>query len=421
MKLSGAKAAGKHSSREAIGFYKEALNCLDQLPETEENKKQKLEVIHLTAFPMLHLGYPQDFLPILEEGVKISMDLGDNRSLANLNGRIGSYHAFRGNPLVGITYAEKAIEKAQEVQDIELLAPLAFEVVAPYLSTGKFFEIVDFTRMVLDLIEKAKREADSFGKPMNVYSVLCARCGGFLSYMGDFEEGNVFLEKGLRNATEINDSRALAVVKLYCGIRCWAKGEWELSKGHFYDCIRYSEETKWPMLLAMAWAQLGRVFCSLGDPQTAINHIEKALKIQTDAGIKWWMSVHYVCLGQARLALSDIKDALRFTQRSLKLSQDDDEKLSEAFAWIWLGKVLEKTEPPQIDRAEESILKGIKISTELKLKANYSVGYLFLGELHLNKGARDKAIKNLKKADKMFRETGMDYWQDRTQKILGRL
>ena len=239
--------------------------------------------------------------------------------------------------------------------------------------------------------------------------------------MGDFEEGSVFLEKGLRNATELGDTRALALLRLYCGHLCHYKGEWELAQRHYNDCIRYCEETKWPFLLASAWTHLGRVLSFLGDPQTAINHIEKALKIQTDAEIKWWMSIHYLCLGQAHLALSDIKGALRFMQRALKLSQDDDEKLSEGLVWIWLGKVLEQTEPPRIDRAEESILKGIKILAELKLKALYSVGYLFLGELHLNKGARDKAIKNLKKADKMFRETGMDYWQDRTQKILGRL
>jgi hypothetical protein len=44
---------------------------------------------------------------------------------------------------------------------------------------------------------------------------------------------------------------------------------------------------------------------------------------------------------------------------ALRLSKKNNEKHVEGFSWIWLGKVLEKTEPPQIDKAEECILKGI--------------------------------------------------------------
>ena len=42
MKLSGNKAMGRQSSWEAIRFYKQALNILNQLPDKEENKKEKL-------------------------------------------------------------------------------------------------------------------------------------------------------------------------------------------------------------------------------------------------------------------------------------------------------------------------------------------------------------------------------------------
>jgi len=34
---------------------------------------------------------------------------------------------------------------------------------------------------------------------------------------------------------------------------------------------------------------------------------------------------------------------------------------------------------------------------------------------------QDKAMENLKKAEEMFREMGMDYWLAKTQEVLGRL
>jgi len=40
------------------------------------------------------------------------------------------------------------------------------------------------------------------------------------------------------------------------------------------------------------------------------------------------------------------------------------------------------------------------------------------GQLYLNAGKKEKAIHNLKKAERMFREMGMDYWLVKTKEIL---
>jgi hypothetical protein len=58
---------------------------------------------------------------------------------------------------------------------------------------------------------------------------------------------------------------------------------------------------------------------------------------------------------------------------------------------------------------------------ELKLEPFYAQGYLFLGELYTYTGQQDKAMENLKKAEGMFLEMGMDYWLDKTKQVLERL
>ena len=84
-----------------------------------------------------------------------------------------------------------------------------------------------------------------------------------------------------------------------------------------------------------------------------------------------------------------------------------------------LGMISGKTEPLQINKAEGCILKGIEICKELKIKTYYSLGHLYLGQLYLNGGEKEKAMDNLKKAEGMFREMGMDYWLGKTQEVLG--
>jgi len=74
-----------------------------------------------------------------------------------------------------------------------------------------------------------------------------------------------------------------------------------------------------------------------------------------------------------------------------------------------------------MDKAEEYVLQGIKMSDELKLRPCFSQGYFFLGELYVDTGQREKALETLKKAEGMMQEMGMDYWQRRTQEVLERV
>jgi tetratricopeptide (TPR) repeat protein len=109
------------------------------------------------------------------------------------------------------------------------------------------------------------------------------------------------------------------------------------------------------------------------------------------------------------------------TEEALRLSQENNEKAVQGRSWISLGRILGQEEPSQIHEAEECILKGMKILQDLKAKALYSLGILFLGELFLNVDEKEKAVKNLKRAEEMFREMEMEYWLTQTLEVLRRL
>ena len=70
------------------------------------------------------------------------------------------------------------------------------------------------------------------------------------------------------------------------------------------------------------------------------------------------------------------------------------------------------------DNGEKSILHGIRIFSDLKLKPRCAEGYLLLGELYADAGRTAEARENLEKAERMFREMEMDYWLAKTQEVL---
>ena len=139
--LSGDKAARRHALRESHGFYKEALDALRRLPETEERKKQELDVLVQAAVPLNLLGFPEGSLAMLEAGEVLSKELRDDRRLAFFNSRLSLYQTYRGDALQGERYAEDAFQEGRRSEDVDLIVPAAHGCVFPILKRGSLISL----------------------------------------------------------------------------------------------------------------------------------------------------------------------------------------------------------------------------------------------------------------------------------------
>jgi tetratricopeptide (TPR) repeat protein/energy-coupling factor transporter ATP-binding protein EcfA2 len=415
--LSGSKAARRHSLWEASSFYKEALVTLRRLPETGERKMQELDVLVLAATPLHLLGFPEGSLDMLQEGEALARELGDNRRLTIFYGRLSSYYSFRGNPLLGVKYSEDAFQEGRKTEDVDLIVPVAQGLSTSYLGTGQFDKVVTIVPGVLDLLEKKERITDFFALHINPYAVLSSYCGASLGGLGNFLEGELFLEKGLCHATRIGDLRTLALVEQNCAAFFYSRGDWKAVAEHSQKSITYSEEVKFLLFLGWGWGMLGSACAYLGDAETGRSYGEKELKIQGDAGIEFGLSWQHFYLGVTYLQMGDLEHARGFMEQALRLSQKNNEKYFEVMAWIFLGRTKGRTEAPHIEQAEECILQGMNIAEEMKYRPFLAQGHLFLGELYAGSSRKEKAVGHLTKTEKMFREMGMDYWLAETRKV----
>jgi class 3 adenylate cyclase/tetratricopeptide (TPR) repeat protein len=417
MKASGNKSNRSHSLWEAFRFFKDAINILDRLPETEEDKKEKIEVIALLSIPMGLLGYPEDSLQILQKGERLSKEYGDSRALSTFYSKIGNCQTHRGELSLGLEYNEKAFEEARKIQDIELMTQVAFYLCVSYQPAGEYEKLVDIASPVIDLLEETKREEEFYAE-VNIYSGLCGYYGMSKSGMGYYKEAEVFFQKGLRSAQKLGDPRTLGLVEFLYGLQFSFKGDWELSLEPLQKAIMHLEKAKWPLLLGLAWSGLGYSYSYLGDIERAREYVERGLKIQSATTVKAWLYMHYIFLAKIHLDLNDIKNARAFAEEGLKISQDNNEILFEGQSLIVLGRILGKEDPTQHNQAEEYILKGMKILEGLKQKTLHSIGHLALGELYMIRGEKEKMLENFKRAARMFREMGMTYWLNITKNIL---
>jgi len=420
MKLSGDKATRSYSLWEAFRFYKEAINVLNKLPETEENKRREVEVRLLMANPMMGLGFPEDSLEILREGERLSKELGDEGSLAKLYSTIGLYFTMRGDALQGIKYAEKCFQEAKKIEDVELMATIGFDLCNSYNMACEYFKTIEATPRIIALLEKTQKESESFGRGYNIYSTLLATYGCATAWVGNLEEGKALCDKGLRFALKINDLFSLVLIELYYGWVCNQKGDGKDGVKHCQNALKYADEAQFVSMLGILWTGLGWGYHLMEELDTALEHAERALKVQTD-GIPFKLAITYWLLCIIHLDVGDLESAQNWGEKCLKLSQDNNEPDSEALSWILLGRISGKSDPSRSGKAEENILHGIKILDESGQKPFSAQGHFFLGELYADTGQRKKALETLKKAEGAFREMGMDYWLRRTQEVLERV
>jgi len=421
LKLSGEKAARSYSHWEAFRFYKQAINMLNRLPGTKENKGKGIEIRLLMSGPMRPLAYPEDSLEILQEGEKLARELGDERSLTKFHSVIGVYHVAKGGALLGRKYAEDCFKEAEKVEDIELMAQIGYDLCIFYNAAGEYSRIASLAPRVLALLESTQRESECFGRPFNPYSAILAMYGYAMGELGNFEEGQTLCEKALRFVVDVGNPHSILWAEFFYGMLLNLKGDGRNAVPHFENAVRYCEERQNVTVLGFSLSGLGWGHQLLGDLETAQRHMEKGLEVQRDAGISLQLSLHYYLLSEVHLELGDLENARTYAKEALRLAQDNNERNLEGVSRLALGRVLGKAEKSQFAEAEEYILQGIAIMDELKLKPSSYIGYLYLGELYADTDQREKALGPLKKAQGMFQEMGMDYWLRRTQSVLAKL
>jgi len=397
------------------------LIILSRMPVTDQNKREQLEVIRLAYAPMFLLGLPEECLQIFQSGEKLSIELGDDRELAWIYTSMSGYYYYRGGFIEASTYTERSFSIAQKIQDIDLMAHLAPNIARGYFGVGNYPRVIDIVSPVIDMLEKAKREAEYFSQPFNVYSWCCVYKGNSLGLLGNFEEGIAISKKGIGNATELDDRFTLGMCEILFGFLLLLR--WALKQGieHIQNSLKYLEEVKFMMFLNFSHSLLGFAYCYLGDKVTSKKHIEQSLKIMNETGIELFKESAYMNIGMCHYESGDLTSARRFLEEAIGFAQQGTMKIFEGYSLIWLGATLGKMDSPDIETSGKHILKGISILETQRLKAFYSVGYVFLGELYATTDRVNEAHEYLEKAEALFKEMGMDYWLATTYAIYAEL
>jgi class 3 adenylate cyclase/tetratricopeptide (TPR) repeat protein len=416
--LSSALKAGlSYSMWEAFRYGKEAIDVLNKLPQTEETRRRGIEARLVISLAMMGLAFPDDSVETLQEGERLSKELGDDKALARFRGSIGMYHTMRGEVELGTKCLEDAFQAADKVQDIDVLAQVGFQLCAMAIGTGDYLKIAEVAPRVIALIESMGKEHEPFGLVVfNPYSALVSIYGVALASLGNIQEGQDQCEKALGFATQINDPMTMGYVEGNYAMVLMIKGDVQKTVEHGRNAVRYSEEAQQLIQAATAWQCLGWGYRFLGDIKAAVDCQKKAL--ETGQAMGGFLHVFYSNMGVMYFESGDLENARNCVERALELVPKGARGCIDGFVLTFSGSVLGRIDSSRFAEAEECVLQGMRIQDEVKTRSYYAYGPLYLGELYADVGQKAKAIQQLKKAENLMQEIGMDYWLRRTQEAL---
>jgi tetratricopeptide (TPR) repeat protein len=137
-----------------------------------------------------------------------------------------------------------------------------------------------------------------------------------------------------------------------------------------------------------------------------------------DLNMTAMLSYSYTILGIVHLGMQDHEQALKDAEEGYNLALKTENVAQEAFAYLNFGRLLGKLNLEQFDKAQVFIQKGIQISKAEKIKPRCAIGDLYLGELYIDAGKKQKGLNYLKSAEEMFIKMDMDFYLATVQRVL---
>ncbi len=422
LKESAEKAVRSDALLETVRFYKEAVEVLYQLPLTDDNKKEQIDLVLAMLGPQRRIAFSEDYVPMLQKAEGLAEELGDDKKRLLARSILGLYHIQKGgDPQLGWEYLESCMAHPEMEQDVEFMVPIGVNLCSSCIVSGDWQRINRIAPTIISLIERCGTQAEFFGLAWNPYSYVHALWGSGTGCCGDFDQGERLLEKALSFALEIDHLSTVGHIEFVYGCTLALKGDGEGATGHLEHAIKCMEKSQSVIILGVTWAWLGYAHCLMGQTKTAVDLTEKGLNMHIELGMPFWRSgCHWLC-SYAYFELGDIGKARTHAELALKFSLQNNEKSWQGLSRIWLGKIIAKTDVTQIEAAEQQILQGTSQLEDLGIVVWSTLGYLWLGEVYAELGRREEALETLKKAEAMFQEMGMDYWLGKAQEALAGL
>jgi tetratricopeptide (TPR) repeat protein len=490
--LANRRAAKLHAMEDAKSYFDEAMKLLDTQPDTEINQQRRITILVNQWLVFMLLFQLPDYYDLLTRYEQLAIALGNQGLLGRFFVAKGGCEWWIGNYDQAIQTLGKGAELCETSGAFEYAGLAYTSLQWTHLCKGDFEQVFKFKDEALRTTEQR------FNLRVYVWAFVAAAwaCTSLERWDGAIENG----KEALKVAEEFSDNSLISfAASIICQAYCF--------KGELDRALEYGElavqkaptpaDKIWAQgFLAMAWIRAGKLrpgietltkivaahkkgrfrfgevgytimlgfgYFLAGEPDKAIQPLKEGLELAERSGMKWFIGIAHLFLGQAALKTKQTDAVYHFEQskisfeavgadppfmeflrgiilltksnmrQGVKVLEDGSEvflkngsmwnfvtteyMLGNIYLQIVLGEgpkrlpflakniaFLIKNFPRASETAEYHLKKAIGTAKEIGAKPILGRAYHDLGLLYKAKGRNDQALDCISKAIQIFKE-----------------
>jgi class 3 adenylate cyclase/tetratricopeptide (TPR) repeat protein len=405
--LANQKAVKAHAMEDAKAYFDQAMEVLDTLPETEENKERRISLVlnqHLVFFKLLKL---KEYEELLARHESMAAEIRDRGVQGAFYARMGYWDFLFGQ-------LDRAIETGTKGVDLCEAAGYPEETGFAYLTLATTHLWRGDYESVLALKERALRVMEggfhlrNHVRPLLISSYACTE-------LGRWDEAVELGRNALEAAREFGANNLIS----------WSA--WTLCLAH--TCKRDMEKAIEYGELALGTAHnpgdkvaaqgpVASAWCHAGDPERSIEALTGLIPLAQAAGFVSAVipNMHY--LAQGYWLAGQFDKAGETASQLLELAERCGARGHVGKAHRLLGEVALKTDP---DEGGPHFDQAISLFRETKAENELALAYAGYGRLHKQLGNVADARGYLTQALEIFERIGTLIEPDKVRQELAEL
>jgi predicted ATPase len=304
------RASSHYAPREALDYYISALDVVESMEDSEDNKKRKLNIIMALGDNCYLRGEWDDALRYFHKAVVLSEGLRDEKRKAENYRNIGLIHKNRNEWEEAILYFNKGIDISEKIDEKHITADISYNLGGISDEKGEYSQAIEHYGRCMDIginIGDTSEIADAylgmgrlhakksevtesivaFKKAVQIFeknqdlgelSKAYANLGATYSLV-DFDEGIKYHNKSIEIADKITDIRIKGYGFLNMAYTFIKKDELDTASGYLDKALNIFEKLGERMPITMVYANYGSIYRLKREWDIATDYYEKALKI----------------------------------------------------------------------------------------------------------------------------------------------
>jgi class 3 adenylate cyclase/tetratricopeptide (TPR) repeat protein len=403
------------SYRDAIGYTKKRIACLEKLSQSEDVLKRIIDARVMLSTSCLNINYQLEAKNAVEPIINLALDLSYQKRLPGIYAAMGQYYIWVEEDISkGKQYLKEVFEIATKVRDFYTLWVANFMLGNFANINYQFDESVACFKACIDMSVLSN----------NLNGISSAKSGLAVSYnyQGKTDLALQTSTEAILTAKDLGD---IIVMQFACtsqGLSCYYKGYFSEAEKYLLEGLALYEKTTAAGWGALAAGFLGFTYGHWEEYGKADEYHQKCISIlESERFMPSWHNTQKLFIAKAKI-LNHESDIDLYNLNTLIESHEKSKVAAcESFGTRCIAEIYLNIDNQHMVEAEKWIKRAIDFNTKHDTKWELARDHALYADWFKKKGNISKAREQLSIAIGIFKKCGADGWVAMKEKSLSEM